>query len=37
MEATIRLLAEIFVGLDEDDVTAEVDEENDAVWNMKRD
>lgn len=36
MEATIRLLAEIFVGLDEGDVTAEVDEENDAVWNMKR-
>lgn len=36
MEATICLLAEIFVGLDEGDVTAEVDEENDAVWNMKR-
>lgn len=36
MEATIRLLAEIFVGLDEGDVTAEVDEENDAVWNMER-
>ena len=36
MEATIRLLAEIFVGLDEGDATAEVDEENDAVWNMER-
>ena len=36
MEATIRLLAEIFVGLDEGDVTAEIDEENDAVWNMER-
>ena len=36
MEAMIRLLAEIFVDLDEGDVTAEIDEENDAVWNMER-
>lgn len=36
MEATIRLLAEVFVGLNEGGVTAEVDEENDAVWNMRR-
>lgn len=37
MEATIRLLVEVFVGLDEGDVTAEVNEENNAVWNMRRD